>query len=164
MLVKCLAHGEGSASKAGKYVMSSHDHQGIERAGVDVLRGDPQTFAAISDSLSFKKKYTSAVIAWAPEDDPTAKEISDVLDDFERTAFAGLQPDSYHFCAVLHVEENGAKHVHILIPNVHLETGKAFNPAPPNWQKTFGPLRDAWNNELGWARPDDPNRARLIQP
>jgi archaellum component FlaC len=164
MHIKFLAHGRGSASKAAAYVLASHDHKGIERAGVEVLRGDPQTFAAIADSLEFKNKYTSGVIAWSLEDNPTPEEINAVLDDFERVAFAGLEPDSYHYCAVLHEEPNGAKHIHILIPNVHLTTGKAFNPAPPNWEKTFDPLRDAWNNEKGWARPDDPTRARLVQP
>jgi hypothetical protein len=164
MHIKFLAHGRGSASKAAAYVLASHDHKGIERAGVEVLRGDPQTFAAIADSLEFKNKYTSGVIAWSLEDNPTPEEINAVLDDFERTAFAGLEKDSYHYCAVMHVEANGAKHIHILIPNVHLTTGKAFNPAPPNWEKTFDPLRDAWNNEKGWSRPDDPTRARLIQP
>jgi hypothetical protein len=163
MHIKFLAHGRGSASKAAAYVLDSHDHQGIQRAGVEVLRGDPQTFAAIADSLDFKNKYTSGVIAWAKEDEPTQEEINAVLDDFERVAFAGLEPDSYHYCVVMHTEANGAKHVHILIPNVHLTTGKAFNPAPPNWEKTFDPLRDAWNNEKGWARPDDENRARLVQ-
>ena len=48
--------------------------------------------------------------------------------------------------------------------NVDLETGKSLNIAPPGWQKTFGPLRDAFNHEHGWSRPDDPARARAQQP
>ena len=39
-----------------------------------------------------------------------------------------------------------------------------LNIAPPGWEKTFGPLRDAFNAEHGWARPDDPARARVQQP
>ena len=35
---------------------------------------------------------------------------------------------------------------------------------PPGWQKTFDPLRDAFNHEHGWSRPDDPARARAQQP
>ena len=31
-------------------------------------------------------------------------------------------------------------------------------------EDTFGPLRDAFNAEHGWARPDDPARARVQQP
>ena len=29
---------------------------------------------------------------------------------------------------------------------------------------TFDPLRDAFNDEHGWSRPDDPKRARVQQP
>lgn len=163
MHIKFLAHGTGDPARAAAYVVDSKDHQNIERAGVEVLRGDPQTFAAIAGSLTSVHRYTSGVIAWAGDDAPTDEEISAVLDDFERVAFAGLEPDEYHFCAVQHVEDDGSKHVHILVPRVNLKTGQALNIAPPNWEYTYDPLRDAWNWEKGWARPDDENRARLVQ-
>ena len=35
---------------------------------------------------------------------------------------------------------------------------------PTGWQRTFDPLRDAFNHEHGWSRPDDPARARAQQP
>lgn len=163
MHIKFLAHGTGDPARAAAYVMDSKDHQNIERVGVGVLRGDPQTFAAIAGSLTSVHRYTSGVIAWAGDDAPTDEEINAVLDDFERVAFAGLKPDEYHFCAVEHVEEDGSKHVHILVPRVNLVTGQALNIAPPNWEYTYDPLRDAWNYEKGWARPDDPIRAKLVQ-
>lgn len=163
MHIKFLAHGTGDPARAAAYVMDSKDHQNIDRAGVEVLRGDPQTFAAIAGSLTSVHRYTSGVIAWAGDDAPTDEEISAVLDDFERVAFAGLEPDEYHFCAVQHVEPDGSKHVHILVPRVNLKTGQALNIAPPNWEYTYDPLRDSWNWEKGWARPDDPNRAKLVQ-
>ena len=39
-----------------------------------------------------------------------------------------------------------------------------LNIAPPGWRKTFDPLRDAFNAEHGWSRPDDPARARVQHP
>ena len=54
--------------------------------------------------------------------------------------------------------------VHVLTARCDLETGKSLNIAPPGWQKTFDPLRDAFNHEHGWSRPDDPARARAQQP
>ena len=57
-----------------------------------------------------------------------------MLDEFEKTAWAGLDP------------------------------GRSLNIAPPCWQKTFDPLRDAFNHEHGWSRPDDAARARAQQP
>lgn len=34
---------------------------------------------------------------------------------------------------------------------------------PPVWEKTLGSFRDAFNAELGWRRPDDPERASVLQ-
>ena len=65
---------------------------------------------------------------------------------------------------VLHREQGGGQHVHVLTARCDLETGKSLNIAPPGWQKTFDPLRDAFNYEHGWSRPDDPARARVQQP
>ena len=64
----------------------------------------------------------------------------------------------------LHREQRGGVHVHVLTARSDLETGKSLNIAPPGWQKTFGPLRDTFNHEHGWSRPDDPARARAQQP
>ncbi|MYI65103.1 MAG: relaxase/mobilization nuclease domain-containing protein [Gemmatimonadetes bacterium] len=104
------------------------------------------------------------MIAWAPDDQPADEHIEAVVDEFENTAWAGLEPDRYAWTAVLHREEGGGAHVHILAARCDLETGRSLNIAPPGWRKTFDPLRDAFNHEQGWSRPDDPARARVQQP
>ena len=85
------------------------------------------------------------------------------VDDFERLAWAGLEPDRYAWCAVRHEEESGGVHVHVLAARVDLETGKSLNIAPPGWQHAFDPLRDIHNIKHNWARPDDPARAQDVQ-
>ena len=50
--------------------------------------------------------------------------------------------------------------MHVLTARCDLETGKRLNIALPGWQKTFDPLRDAYNHEHGRSRPDDPARAQ----
>ena len=164
MLVKFLARGTGSAGAAVGYLLGERDAAGKPREGVEVLRGNPDMVAAVADTLAFEHKYTSGVIAWAPEDRPTDEQIEAVLDAFEKTAWAGLEPDRYAWAAVLHRERGGGAHVHVLAARCDLETGRGLNIAPPGWAKTFGPLRDAFNHEHGWARPDDPARARVQQP
>ena len=104
------------------------------------------------------------MIAWAPVDTPTDAQIGAVLDAFEQTAWAGLEADRYAWAAVVHRERGGGAHMHILAARCDLETGRSLNIAPPGWEKTFGPLRDAFNAEHGWSRPDDPARARTQQP
>ena len=163
MMIKFLAHGAGSARRAADYLLGTHDHNGEERAEVRPLLGDMHRVATVADSLSFKWRYSSAVVAWTREDAPTDSDIDAVLADFDRVAFAGMEPDEYSRAAVLHVDDDGARHVHVLIARTDLATGRAYNPAPPGWQKSFDPLRDMYNYANGWARPDDPARRRPVQ-
>lgn len=164
MHIKFLAHGQGSARGAVNYLLGERDHNGEERAEVTVLSGDPHLVAEVADASVNQWRYTSGVIAWSPEDNPTPEQINQVVRDFERTAFAGLDPDQYATCAVLHREKDGTAHIHTLTARVELSTGKALNIAPPGHEKTFDPLRDYWNHLQGWARPDDPERFRHVQP
>ena len=164
MHIRCLGHGTNSARAAADYLVGERDSAGRVRPGIEVLRGNPDQVAAVADSLEFERKHTSVVISWAPDDRPTDAQIGAVLDEFERTAWAGLEPDRYAWTAVVHREEGGGVHVHVLTARCDLETGRSLNIAPPGWQKTFGALRDAFNHQHGWSRPDDPARARAHQP
>ena len=163
MHIKFLAHGTGSAARAVEYLLAEHDHAGHEREHVEVLRGDPDMIAAVADNLPFVHRYRSAVIAWAPGDNPTPEQISAVVDDFERLSFAGLADSGYSWTVVQHGDGQGV-HCHVLIARTELHTGKSFNPAPPGWHHAYDTLRDSHNIANGWARPDDIRRARLVQP
>lgn len=162
MMIKFLRHGTGSAAGAARYVLADTDHLGALREGVKTLRGNAEIFSAIADSCGFKQRYTSGVIAFAPEDNPTDQDIQDVLDSFEELAFAGLEKDDYHLFAVQHDEADGSKHIHVLVPRVHLGTKKSLNIAPPNHSSVFYPWRDLWNECRGWASPKDPARRRRL--
>ena len=110
MHLKFLPHGKGSAGAAVDYLVGERDAAGHKREGVEVLRGNPDMVAAVADSLEFERKYRSVVIAWAPEDRPTEEQIEAVLDEFEKTAWAGLEPERYSWTAVLHRERGGGVH------------------------------------------------------
>ena len=164
MHIKFLDHGKGSGRAAVTYLLGTHDHNGEKRAEVRVLRGDPELVGQIADSLDFVHRYTSGAINWSLTDNPSDEQIDQVLDDFERVAFAGLDPSRVAHCAVLHVDQDGSRHVHVLTARVDLMTGKSLNVAPPGWKKSYDPLRDYYNHAHGWARPDDPLRARALRP
>lgn len=164
MLITFAKHGQGSAAAAADYLFADRDHAGKERAEVTVLRGDPHQVAQVADSLGFEHRYRSAAIAWAPEDDPTNDQIDEALDHFERVSWSGFEPDRYAWSAVHHRDDDGGAHVHVLAARVELLTGKSHNIAPPGWEGTYGPLERALNHEHGWARPEDPDRARTIRP
>lgn len=155
MHIKFLEHGKGSPAKASAYVLDKLDHMGNIRAGVEVLKGDATTFNAICDASPHLWKYTSGVIAWSKEDAPTDEQIKEVLDNFESHAFAGLDPSQYHLFAVLHTDQDGSKHIHVLTPRLDIQSGKSLNIAPPGHEKHFDSLRDYFNTKYQWSRPDD---------
>lgn len=163
MLITFLASSRVTPNLATRYCAGSVDAEGRTREEVRVIRGAPQQFEQIAMGLSFREKYKSAVLAFAPGDDPSEEDLDTLLDEFEQVCFAGLDPTRFCLVAYLH-KGAGKTDVHVLLANVDLLTGKHFNAAPPGWQRDFDPLRDAWNWHKGWARPDDPRRARALQP
>lgn len=153
--IKFLEHGKGSAAHASAYLLERLDHRGNVRAGVQVLLGDATTFNAICHASPHLWKYTSGVIAWSKDDDPTDAQIMEVLTDFEEHSFAGLEQSQYHLFAVLHTDDDGSKHIHVLAPRLDIQSGKSLNIAPPGHEKHFDALRDYFNTKYQWSRPDD---------
>ncbi|WP_180044602.1 relaxase/mobilization nuclease domain-containing protein [Acinetobacter sp. YH16039] len=155
MHIKFTKHGKGCPRKAVGYLLAEKDSKGDLRPQIETLRGDAQTFVAITESLDFDYRYSSAVIAWSKQDNPSDAQIQETLDQFEKHAFADLDPTRYHMNAVLHVAQDGSKHVHVLVPRVDLGTGKSLNIAPPGHEKYFDKLRDYLNEKYTWSKPDD---------
>ena len=166
MHIKFLRHGTGSAAKAAAYLLGERDHKGVDRDHVQVLIGDPTQVAAVADSLGTVHRYSSAVIAFHPDDRPTPEQIARSAGRLRgprlrRPALRRVRVDRR---ATRQPGSRRRVHVHVLIARVELSSGLAYNPAPPSWRTDFDHVRDAWNHEQGWARPDDPTRARLVQP
>ena len=112
--------------------IGERDAAGQPRESVEILRGDPDQVAAVADTLAFEHKYTSGVIAWAPDDCPSDAQIAAVLDTFEQTAWTALEPDRYAWAAVLHRERSGGGHVHVLAARCDLETGRSLKSRRQN--------------------------------
>lgn len=173
MMIKFFARGTGGGESPVGYVCDKN-HEVIDAVTgevsrqprdpePEVLRGNPEITVKLINSISNKWKYSSGVMSYAKEDNPSSKEIEDGMNAFEELAFSGMEKDQYD---ILWVKQTHLDRVelHMIIPRVELTTGKAFNPAPPGWEKYYDSLRDSMNYEHGWARPDDPLRARLVQP
>jgi len=162
MLIKFFG-GTGGGSGIANYLVDP-DRQGREDAAPEVLCGDIALTRELIDSSDRKWTYSTGVLSFAPEDRPTEAQQTALMDDFERLAFAGLQRDQYDITWVRHSHTQGGRvELHFLTPRMELSSGKAFNIAPPGWERSYAPLRDTYNFEYGWARPDDPARARTQQ-
>ena len=163
MLIKFFPRGRGGGRGPTEYLTKETvivDGETTTRnPAPEVLRGNTANTRALIDTCQHKYKYTSGVVAFAAEDAPTEAQQQQVMDDFERLAFAGLEPDQYDVLWVRHSHE-GNTELHMVVPRQELTTGKALNIAPPGHAKYYDNLRDAWNYEQGWARPDDPEIGR----
>jgi len=149
---KVLNHGTGSAQAAANYVLRGHGDDGIS---VEVLRGDVEAVCDLADTLDFKQKYKSFIFGFHEDDKPTPEQISELIDVYEKHAFAGLPESSYTTAWVKHQDEKtGRIDLHFLTPCVELSTGKSLNIAPPNHLKYFDCARDFLNAKHGWKSPD----------
>lgn len=160
--MKVFPHGQGDGAAPTQYLVRP-DYPGRDSRPPTVLRGDVEMTRELINSLDTKWKFTAGVLSWHPDDTITPEQEQHVMDDFERVAFAGLEPDQRHILWVRH-SHAGHHELHFVIPRVELSSGKAFNPCPPGWQKCFDVLRDLHNIREGWASPDDPAHRRMYTP
>ena len=160
--MKVFPHGTGDGDRPVRYLIRE-DVPSRKEHPPEVLRGDPKLTAALINSIERRWKFTSGVLAWHPDDNVNEAQERDVMDAFERVAFAGLEADQRHILWVRH-RHAGHHELHFLIPRMELSSGKDFNACPPGWQKDFSVFRDLFNWREGWARPDDPARARDFLP
>ena len=129
----------------------------LDREGARVLQGDPDVTVAISNSTQFSNKYTAGCMSFEEPDLPedTKKKL---MRDFERTLFAGLEPDQYNILWVEHTDK-GRLELNFVVPNVELRTGKRLQPY---YDKVDRPLMTAFqtyqNIEHSLSDPDDPSR------
>lgn len=164
MLIKFFACGRGCGSGPVDYVCGQFNHHGHARKPEpQILYGEPEVIRRVIDAIPFRHKYSSGVISFASEDAPSVAQQEEVIRNFERTAFPGMEGNQYSILWVRH-EHEGRVELHFVIPRMELLSGNAYNPAPPSWQKRYDLLRDYFKYKFGWARPDDPDRARPIQP
>ncbi|WP_186108321.1 MULTISPECIES: relaxase/mobilization nuclease domain-containing protein [Burkholderia] len=120
-----------STGGAIDYVLSDKNHKGENRLNKpEILKGDEfLTRQAGELAKKFSNQNTSGVIAFAKGENPTRDEMLKIIDRYEQTFFENMK---YRVAPiyVLH-EEKSAKHIHVIVPNIDLKTGKSYNPFPP---------------------------------
>lgn len=175
MMVRFFAHGDGSGRAAVDYLLAeevaayTEDRKRIPGQTVrrdvlpEVLLGDPDLSRALIDSNPRKWRYTSGVVAFHADDDPSEADQAAVMRDFEEAAFAGLEGDQANILWVRH-KHMGNVELHFLIPRVELHGNRSFNPAPPGSEAYFNAFRDYWNAREGWISPEEPARKRMVKP
>ena len=164
MLIKAFNRGQGAGYGPLEYVCALNPFgKGERTTPPQVIKGDPKMMRMQIDAVPFAWKYTSGVVSFAKEDAPTELQLDEIMEHFEELAFAGLPLSSRSIMWVSH-KHTGRHELHFVIPRQEVHSGKSFNAFPPGWENKFDHLRDMFNFKYGWARPDDPSRARPVQP
>lgn len=166
MIVEFFARGTGRGSGPVEYVTRADDPlTGKAREpNPTVLKGDPEQTIGLIDGLSFKHKYTSGALSFEPGQRITPEMERDIMQSFEKTAFAGLREEQYDILWVRH-QHAGKHEMHFVVPKVELESGKRLNIRPPGkgHQALFDSYRDTINYKYRLADPEDPERARELK-
>lgn len=174
-MVRFFDHGDGSGAAAVEYLLAeevaayTEDRKRLADQTVrrqvlpELIAGDPDLTRHLIDSNTRKWRYTSGVVAFHADDDPTGSQQAAVMQDFEKAAFAGLAGDQANILWVRH-QHMGNVELHFLIPRVELYENRSFNPAPPGSEPYFNAFRDYWNACAGWISPEEPGRKRMVKP
>ena len=179
MLIKFFRNGKGAGAGPVGYlvaerVLAYDDNRDLIRDAdgqpvtvtrnplPEVLRGNPDRTEALIDASRHQWTYRAGVISFATEDTPTDEQQAEVMDNFERLAFAGLDPTQYEVLWVRHTHEDRVE-LHFCTPRLELTSGRSLNIAPPGYQNAFDSLRDVMNQRHGWADPMELERVQEVR-
>ena len=156
MIVKFFKFGKGNSKSCIDYLLGADR----DREHARVLSGDVELTSAIIDSSRFAKKYTSGCLSFAEADlsDDAKKQI---MADFEKCLFPGMDPDQYNILWIEH-KDKGRLELNFVIPNVELTTGKRLQPfyAPADMGRVDC-FKKIVNHDYNLHDPDDPENRQL---
>ena len=116
MYIKVFPHGKGPGAGPVNYLIRL-DYPDRAETPPTVLRGDPEISKMLIDSQTRVWKFSAGVCSWCNEDEVTPEKEKQFMDDFEKLAFAGMQPDQYNILWVRHSHANHHE-LHFVIPRV----------------------------------------------
>ncbi|MDF9776267.1 relaxase/mobilization nuclease domain-containing protein [Pseudomonas baetica] len=138
---------DNSAAKAIEYFLSENFYDAKikiwrKREPVaELISGDREVIERLCAECDFKNRYTSGVLSFSEEESKFLKEtpetIGQLLKDWEDFAFAGVKDDCRVSLIVKHQHKNRLE-FHYIIPRINIESGKYFNPFPPNYNGKRG--------------------------
>ncbi|WP_234084246.1 relaxase/mobilization nuclease domain-containing protein [Azonexus sp. R2A61] len=155
MNISFFPTGQNCVNSAIAYVFGEIDSKGIKRTiEPELLRGDPELVKSVCDETDRLYKYTSGSLNFALGERPNDIQIANVIDDFERRMFAGLDKSSYAMMWVKHENADGKIDLHFITPRTNLDTGQAMNIKPPGkgMELSLDAWRDTINHQLGYQR------------
>lgn len=169
MLVKFFRHGNTKNATGGRsggggavrdYLLKDKHDKSQPRTGATIFRGDPEITTEIINGIKNSSIYTSGVLSFSPDEQPSDQQLNEIVDSFENTLFPNLDKDQYSSYWVMH-QDKGRTELHFVFANIELITQKSL---PVYYHKKDLDLIDNWkditNYEYGLIDPNSPDRKR----
>lgn len=164
MIVDFFRHGTGLSKGCLDYMLG----EDRAREHATVLSGDVELTAQLIDSSPYTKKYTSGCLSFY-EHDLSDQDKQQIMQDFEKCLFPGLDQDQYNILWIQHQDkinpntEQTRLELNFVIPNVELSTGKRLQPfyAPVDLDRV-DLFKQITNTQHQLYDPDDPDHRQLF--
>ena len=154
MIVRVFNSGTSRGDAPVNYLLSDTDHTGQPRAvKPEVLDGHPATTIAVINAIDRKHKYVSGVMAFRADENPSTKEIRQLVQSFKDTMLPGLKADQYNSLFVLH-RDKGNTEIHFVVPMAQFfstGTTRRLNIHPPGPRNLllYEAFTQVTNHQLG---------------
>ena len=135
-------------------------NQRVKEGTAFTLRGNPQITKSLIRAIERKHKYLSGGLMFAKEEYITKEQKNEIIDEFEKVLFTGLESNQYNILWVEH-SDKGRIELNFVVPRIELRTGIDLDLYT---HKRDLPIFDMWKNGINakykLADPNDPRRAR----
>ena len=169
MIVKFFRHGNTQKGKSGRTGggNSVRDYllgRDKQRENATLIRGNADQTTEIINNITNKSIYTSGVLSFSKDEQPTDEQIEEIIDSYENTLFPSMDKDQYSSYWVRH-EDKDRTELHFVFANIELKTGKAL---PVYYHRNDKNLVDSWknlvNDKYGFIHPDAPINRKQLTP
>lgn len=162
MIVKFFSRGSGGGDSPVNYLLGDDR----DREGASVLRGNPEITKELINSTDYARRYTSGALSFEESyKDFTDEQKNKIMDGFEETLFAGLDPDQYNITWVQHTDKNERLELNFLVANQELRTGKRLQPFyVGSDMKRVNAFQNVVNLSYGLSDPHNPAKKRFNSP
>ena len=162
MIVKFFSRGSGGGDSPVNYLLGENR----DRAGESILRGNAEITKELINSTDYARRYTSGALSFEESHKSiTDKQKNKIMNDFEKTLFAGLQPDQYNILWIEHTDKDDRLELNFLIPNQELRSGKRLQPFyVGSDMKRVNAFQNVTNMTYRLSDPHDPSKKRFNSP
>jgi hypothetical protein len=159
MIVKFFSRGTGGGDAPVNYLLG----EDRTREGASVLRGNAEITKEIINATDYSRRYTAGALSFEESHESiTPEQKNQIMNEFEKTLFAGLQPDQYNILWVQHTDKDKRLELNFLIPNQELRTGKRLQPFyVGSDMKRVNAFQNVVNMTYQLSDPHDPSKKRF---